>query len=119
MRCLCGHEEKDHPLGGRCRVPDCPCAEYRPLTEIGRRAPGYGEVRRWASPIRNLLATLLARRRPTRPLYWPLTRVVVCLDCEACFPVAASSCPACGSDTWIPVARFLDRSPAIGHASAA
>lgn len=106
MRCLCGHDEKDHPLGGRCRVPGCPCTEYQPLTEIGRR---HRETARWSSPLRDLLAALVPRRPPAGPLHWPLTRVAVCLDCEACFPVAASRCPACGSDTWIPVARFLDR----------
>jgi len=30
MNCICGHDEKDHVVGGRCRVPDCPCELFQP-----------------------------------------------------------------------------------------
>jgi hypothetical protein len=30
MSCVCGHPERDHVQGGRCRVPDCPCEHFRP-----------------------------------------------------------------------------------------
>jgi hypothetical protein len=30
MNCVCGHADRDHVLGGRCRVPDCPCQRYEP-----------------------------------------------------------------------------------------
>jgi hypothetical protein len=39
MNCICGHPEKDHVRGGRCRVPDCPCELFRPGdTLAGARA---------------------------------------------------------------------------------
>jgi RNA polymerase subunit RPABC4/transcription elongation factor Spt4 len=47
-------------------------------------------------------------------LYFPLRRLALCLDCEKCFELGAEACPACGSGTWITLARFLDG----GHASA-
>ena len=37
----------------------------------------------------------------------PFARVGMCLDCEACFEIG-SACPACGSRTWMPLARFLE-----------
>lgn len=40
-------------------------------------------------------------------VYLPLTRLGMCLDCEACFEIGAA-CPACGSRTWMPLARFLE-----------
>jgi hypothetical protein len=50
-------------------------------------------------------------RLPDHPLHVPLGRVVVCLDCEACFTLGADRCPACGSETWTLVARFLGPRP--------
>jgi len=41
----------------------------------------------------------------------PLRRLALCLDCEACFDIRASACPACGGDTWILMVRFLDHEP--------
>lgn len=41
----------------------------------------------------------------------PLTRIALCLDCEQCFELGRAGCPACGSETWAPVARFLEKSP--------
>jgi hypothetical protein len=32
----------------------------------------------------------------------------MCLDCEACFEIGVAACPACGSKTWMPLARFLE-----------
>jgi hypothetical protein len=41
MNCVCGHPEKDHVRGGKCRVPDCPCELFRPGDTLGVRAwPG-------------------------------------------------------------------------------
>ena len=40
-------------------------------------------------------------------VHLPFARVGMCLDCEACFEIGAS-CPACGSRTWMPLARFLE-----------
>jgi hypothetical protein len=28
MNCRCGHPERAHVAGGRCRVPDCPCEDF-------------------------------------------------------------------------------------------
>jgi rRNA maturation endonuclease Nob1 len=40
-------------------------------------------------------------------LHLPLTSVALCLDCEECFELGTDQCPACGSETWTPLARFL------------
>ena len=41
-------------------------------------------------------------------LHVPLKRLALCLDCEKCFELGATACPACGSGTWIALARFLE-----------
>jgi len=41
-------------------------------------------------------------------LHFPFRRLAFCLDCEACFELGADDCPACGGDTWAPLARFLE-----------
>ncbi len=51
--------------------------------------------------VRNMLTL-----RPQ--LHLPFRRVALCLDCEECFELGSSVCPACGSETWTPLARFLD-----------
>jgi hypothetical protein len=33
--------------------------------------------------------------------------LALCLDCEACFEIGADQCPACGSQTWSPLSRFI------------
>lgn len=38
----------------------------------------------------------------------PLRRVMLCVDCEECFEIGATNCPACGSNIWVPLARFLE-----------
>jgi hypothetical protein len=43
-----------------------------------------------------------------RPLHWPLRRLALCLDCDECFELGHSSCPACSSRTWTTLARFLE-----------
>jgi hypothetical protein len=32
----------------------------------------------------------------------------MCLDCEVCFELGPPECPACGSETWAALGRFLD-----------
>ena len=54
--------------------------------------------------IRHTRSTALA-------LHLPLRRLALCLDCEACFEIGISSCPACGGDTWATLAKFLDQGP--------
>jgi RNA polymerase subunit RPABC4/transcription elongation factor Spt4 len=44
----------------------------------------------------------------TRSLHWPLSRLALCLDCDECFQLGSNSCPACGSETWTTLARFLE-----------
>jgi hypothetical protein len=41
-------------------------------------------------------------------IHVPLMRLGLCLDCEDCFEIGLDACPACGGETWIPVARFLE-----------
>jgi hypothetical protein len=40
-------------------------------------------------------------------LYTPLARLALCVDCEVCFEIGPDQCPACGSDTWSPLSRFI------------
>jgi len=44
----------------------------------------------------------------TSRVHLPLMRLGMCLDCEACFEIGVTACPACGSKTWMPLARFLE-----------
>ena len=42
----------------------------------------------------------------TRP-HFPVGRLALCLDCEVCFEIGPEKCPACGSQTWSPLSRFI------------
>lgn len=44
-------------------------------------------------------------------VHLPLQRVALCLDCEECFELGRSVCPACGSETWTALSRFLEMGP--------
>jgi len=46
-----------------------------------------------------------ARKAPL--LHFPFRRLAICLDCDACFELGPGSCPACGSGTLAPLARFF------------
>jgi len=37
----------------------------------------------------------------------PLARLALCLDCEVCFEIGPEKCPACSSETWSPLSRFI------------
>lgn len=55
------------------------------------------------------LSTIPASSECAMPvLHLPLKRAALCLDCEEIFSLA-SVCPACGSEAWTPLARFLER----------
>lgn len=41
-------------------------------------------------------------------LHIPLRHLALCLDCEACFDMRCRGCPACGGETWVPLAGFLE-----------
>lgn len=45
---------------------------------------------------------------PVMRFHLPLMRLGLCLDCEDCFEIGQDACPACGSETWMPLARFLE-----------
>jgi hypothetical protein len=47
-------------------------------------------------------------RRSTARVHLPLRRLALCLDCDVCFEIGDDPCPACGSETWTPLARFLE-----------
>jgi|SRR5712692_10894848 len=38
----------------------------------------------------------------------PLQKLALCLDCDECFELGYPTCPACGSSTWNPLARFFE-----------
>jgi hypothetical protein len=49
-----------------------------------------------------------SRAHLTTPrLHIPLARLALCVDCEVCFEIGPDQCPACGSDTWSPLSRFI------------
>jgi hypothetical protein len=47
----------------------------------------------------------------TRSLHWPLRRLALCLDCDECFELGLRACPACSSETWTTLSRFLEIAP--------
>lgn len=56
---------------------------------------------------------MISRTRSATPLpHFPLRRLGLCLDCDECFPFGARTCPACGSESLVPLARFL---PPVGQ----
>jgi hypothetical protein len=40
-------------------------------------------------------------------VHFPLRRLALCLDCDECFEIGSPTCPACGSETAVSLARFL------------
>ncbi len=52
---------------------------------------------------------LIKNEAVMRPSHLALRRLALCLDCDACFEIGADACPACSSDTWVSLARFLER----------
>ena len=44
---------------------------------------------------------------PTTRPHFPVGRLALCLDCEVCFEIGPEKCPACGSQTWSPLSRFI------------
>jgi hypothetical protein len=40
-------------------------------------------------------------------IYFPLSRLALCADCEACFEIGLDACPACGGETWSPLSRLI------------
>src|SRR5215471_7778820 len=52
---------------------------------------------------------MLQRNHAVAPgIHLPLRKLALCLDCDECFTLGSQRCPACGSGTWTPAARFLD-----------
>ena len=47
------------------------------------------------------------KRKLAPRMHLPLRRLALCLDCDECFEIT-DACPACGSETWTSLARFLD-----------
>ena len=47
------------------------------------------------------------KRKLAPRMHLPLRRLALCLDCDECFEIN-DACPACGSETWTSLARFLD-----------
>jgi len=48
-----------------------------------------------------------AQLAPTTRPHFPVGRLALCLDCEVCFEIGPEKCPACGSQTWSPLSRFI------------
>jgi hypothetical protein len=47
------------------------------------------------------------KRKPVPRMHLPLRRLALCLDCDECFEIT-DACPACGSETWTSLGRFLE-----------
>src|SRR5688572_12116440 len=43
----------------------------------------------------------------TARLYFPLSRLALCADCEVCFEIGFDACPACGGETWSSLSRLM------------
>jgi hypothetical protein len=57
--------------------------------------------------------------RTVRPsVHVPLNRLALCLDCEECFELGLDACPACSSETWVPLARFVGGGSALASSAA-
>jgi hypothetical protein len=54
-----------------------------------------------------MLSRRSRRHVPPPQAYLPLRRLVLCLDCETCFDIAAPGCPTCGSESWAVLGRFI------------
>jgi hypothetical protein len=49
-----------------------------------------------------------SRAQLTTPrLHIPLSRLALCVDCEVTFEIGPEQCPACGSETWSALSRFI------------
>ena len=48
-----------------------------------------------------------AQLSATPRTFFALGRLALCLDCEVCFEIGPEKCPACGSQTWSPLSRFI------------
>lgn len=60
-------------------------------------------------PRMDVLAHVMPRPRVLAAgIHLPLKKLALCLDCDECFEMGYSACPACGSGTWSPLGRFLD-----------
>jgi hypothetical protein len=70
-----------------------------------------GNCRFRRSPRRGISFAALHNVLRLDGTYLPLRRVGLCLDCEACFEIGTSSCPACSGDTWVVLAKFLNAGP--------
>lgn len=61
-----------------------------------------------APALRGPAGVMRSRAQLTTPrLHIPLQRLALCVDCEVCFEIGPSQCPACGSETWSPLSRFI------------
>lgn len=53
---------------------------------------------------------MISRGRTLVPhVHLPLRRLALCLDCDECFEIGSGTCPACGSETWTSLSRFLEQ----------
>jgi hypothetical protein len=64
-----------------------------------------------APALRRSAAVLRSRAQLTTPrIHVPLQRLALSVDCEVRFEIGPSQCPACGSETWSPLSRFIGNS---------
>lgn len=81
-----------------------------PALHISAGTDGNLDEQRTRSDRREM-ATTRTTRKPTPTVHLPLRRIALCLDCEECFEIGFDACPACGCETWVALARFLDKEP--------
>jgi hypothetical protein len=77
MNCRCGHPERAHVNGGRCRVLDCPCERFEPGDTLpagerrGHARPSGPSETQPRSPSSGGRLTIRARRNAEAPLRSP------------------------------------------------
>jgi len=75
------------------------------------RSPGLASC---SHPTVFVKTTHPAKKAPL--LHFPFRRLAICLDCDSCFELGPGSCPACGSGTIAPLARFFNQNAGSGTA---
>jgi hypothetical protein len=62
----------------------------------------------WSKEVAPYMIRSSASARVVHRMHVPLRRLALCLDCDEASEIG-DACPACGSETWLPLARFLER----------
>lgn len=48
--------------------------------------------------------------------HWPMSHTMLCIECDTVFKVGPAQCPACTSESFVPLRRFLKPTEEPRHA---